>query len=162
MLRDKVTAPDQIERVAGQYRREKKRVGFTNGCFDILHAGHVMYLEKAAAFGDILIVGLNSDASVKRIKGPRRPVVPENERALVLSALYFVDHIVLFDEPDPGELIRKIRPDVLVKGADWDEDRIVGGEFVKQHGGDVQRISFEYRISTSQIIERIRKTNHAG
>lgn len=162
MLKDKVTAPDQIERVAGQYRRDKKRVGFTNGCFDILHAGHVMYLEKAAALGDILVVGLNSDASVKRIKGTQRPVVPENERAMVLSALYFVDHIVLFDEPDPGELIRKVQPSVLVKGADWKEDSIVGARFVKEQGGCVRRVSFEYQVSTSQIIERIRNLTHAG
>lgn len=162
MLKDKVTGSDEIGRVAGRYRRDGKKVVFTNGCFDILHAGHVMYLEKAAAFGDILVVGLNSDASVQRIKGPQRPVMPEKERALVLSALYFVDHIVLFDEPDPGELIRKIRPAVLVKGADWEEDRIVGARFVKENGGCVRRVSFEYQVSTSQIIERIRRLNHAG
>lgn len=161
-MKDKVRASDEIEHVAGRYRRDEKKVVFTNGCFDILHAGHVMYLEKAAAFGDVLIVGLNSDASVKRIKGPQRPVLPENQRALVLSALYFVDHIVLFDEPDPGNLIRDIRPAVLVKGADWDEDRIVGAGFVKEHGGCVRRVGFEYRVSTSEIIERIRRLNHAG
>ena len=162
MPEDKVVAPDEIEGVAGRYRRDEKKVVFTNGCFDILHAGHVMYLEKAAALGDVLIVGLNSDASVKRIKGPQRPVIPENERALVLSALYFVDHIVLFDEPDPGNLIQKIRPAVLVKGADWEEDRIVGAQFVKENGGRVRRVSFEYRVSTSDIIDRIKRTNHAG
>ena len=162
MLEDKITASGEIERVAGRYRRDKKKVVFTNGCFDILHAGHVMYLEKAASFGDILIVGLNSDVSVKRIKGPQRPVIPENERALVLSALYFVDHIVLFDEPDPGNLIRDIRPAVLVKGADWEEDRIAGARFVKENGGCVRRVSFEYPVSTSHIIDRIKRTNHAG
>lgn len=161
MTADKVAKAAEIERIASEYRRSGEKVVFTNGCFDILHAGHVMYLEKAAAFGNILIVGLNSDASVKLIKGPQRPIISENERALVLSALYFVNHVVLFDEPDPGELIRKIRPAVLVKGADWEEDRIVGAQFVKEHGGRVQRISFEYQVSTSEIIERIKRANHA-
>ena len=161
-MKDKVTAPDEIHGIADRYRLDEKKVVFTNGCFDILHAGHVMYLEKAAAFGDVLIVGLNSDASVKQIKGPQRPVVPENERAFVLSALYFVDHIVLFDEPDPGNLIRQIRPAVLVKGADWEEDRIVGAQFVKENGGRVRRVFFEYRVSTSDIIDRIKRANHAG
>ncbi|MFO7753548.1 MAG: D-glycero-beta-D-manno-heptose 1-phosphate adenylyltransferase [Desulfobacteraceae bacterium] len=161
MAADKVAKAAEIERIASEYRRSGEKVVFTNGCFDILHAGHVMYLEKAAAFGNILIVGLNSDASVKLIKGPQRPIISENERALVLSALYFVNHVVLFDEPDPGELIRKIRPAVLVKGADWEEDSIVGAQFVKEHGGRVQRISFEYQVSTSEIIERIKRGNHA-
>ena len=138
-----------------QYRKTGQVIVFTNGCFDILHAGHVTYLDKARSFGDRLVLGLNSDQSVKQIKGEKRPVIHQEHRAMVLSALSCVDHIVIFDEPDPGRLIQTICPDILVKGADWPEDQIIGADFVKQRGGKVERVVLEPEISTTRIIERI-------
>ena len=137
-------------------KKAGQKVVFTNGCFDILHAGHVSYLRKARTFGDVLIVGLNSDESVRRIKGPSRPVNPESARAKVLSALSFVDIIVIFSEDTPERLIHEIEPDILVKGADWEEESIVGADFVKARGGSVKRIAFEEEVSTTGIIERIK------
>ncbi len=130
---------------------------FTNGCFDILHAGHVSYLVRAKACGDILVLGLNSDASIRKIKGDLRPVIPQDQRAAVMAALEVVDHVVIFDAPDPGDMIRIIVPHVLVKGADWPEDKIIGGDFVISAGGRVERIAFEEDVSTTRIIERIGK-----
>jgi D-beta-D-heptose 7-phosphate kinase/D-beta-D-heptose 1-phosphate adenosyltransferase len=132
-----------------------RRVVFTNGCFDILHAGHVRYLQAARACGDCLVVGLNSDRSVAAIKGPRRPIVTQEQRAAVLAALACVDFVTLFDRPEPGDLIAAIRPEVLVKGADWEEIQIVGAAEVKAAGGEVVRIALEAGISTSAIIDRI-------
>ncbi len=136
-------------------RRSGRRVVFTNGCFDILHAGHVRYLQAARACGDCLVVGLNSDRSVAAIKGPRRPIVSQQHRAAVLAALACVDFVTLFDRPDPGGLIAAVRPEVLVKGADWAEAQIVGAAEVKAAGGEVVRIALEAGISTSEIIGRI-------
>jgi rfaE bifunctional protein nucleotidyltransferase chain/domain len=134
------------------------KVVFTNGCFDIIHAGHVTYLSKARAMGDCLVVGLNSDVSVKKLgKGPERPVNNERARAAVLSALACVDHIVLFEEDTPLDLIRCIRPDVLVKGGDWAVDDIVGADVVRSSGGHVLTIPFEEGFSTTAIIDRIRQ-----
>lgn len=135
--------------------RGSKRIVFTNGCFDIIHAGHVDYLEKAKSLGDILIVGMNSDSSIRRIKGDKRPVIPQDYRAKVLSALKPVDYVVVFEEDTPLELIKVVKPDVLVKGGDWNVENIVGREFVESYGGEVKTIPFEYDISTSRIIERI-------
>ena len=132
-----------------------KKVVFTNGCFDILHYGHAVYLQDAAAKGDFLIVGVNSDASVKRLKGENRPVVPEDYRAALLAALESVDYVVLFDEPTPLELIRRLKPDVLVKGGDWQKKDIVGADFVEQNGGEVYSISFVKGFSTTAIINKI-------
>ena len=137
--------------------RVGKKVVFTNGCFDVLHAGHVRYLNKARSLGDILIVGLNSDTSVKKIKGRGRPVLPEAERAEILSALEAVDYCVLFKETTPEKLISKIVPDVLVKGADWKEGEIVGAELVKKSGGRVARVRLVKGKSTTNIIEKIKK-----
>ena len=133
------------------------RVAFTNGCFDILHAGHVRYLSAARASADMLLVGLNTDQSVRNIKGPRRPINPEALRAEVLAGLTCVDLVVLFDEPDPMALIQTVKPDVLVKGADWPEDQIVGADFVKQQGGRVERIDLVADISTSALIQVIKE-----
>ena len=130
-------------------------VVFTNGCFDILHAGHARYLGEAGSFGDILVLGLNSDESVKMIKGEKRPIVGQDHRAEVLAGLECVDFIVIFDEPDPLNLIEKIMPDVLVKGADWAEEDIIGADVVKAGGGEVQRIPFVKGYSTSDIIKKI-------
>ncbi len=138
-------------------RKSGKQVVFTNGCFDIMHAGHVRYLAAAKAEGKILIVGVNSDKSVKSIKGKNRPIMPQDQRAEVLAGLWCVDYIVFFDEPDPLRLIQAIKPDVLVKGEDWDEDKIIGADSVKADGGKVVRIAVVPDISTSMIIEKIIK-----
>jgi rfaE bifunctional protein nucleotidyltransferase chain/domain len=139
-----------LERVRG-----KKKIVFTNGCFDILHAGHADYLNKAKSLGDILVVGINSDASMRRIKGEKRPILPQQMRAYLLDNLKPVDYVVIFEEDTPLELIKAIKPDVLVKGADWDLERIVGADFVLSYGGRVERIAFSFDISTSKVIERI-------
>lgn len=137
------------------FRKENKIVVFTNGVFDIIHAGHVDYLIKARAMGDVLIVGLNSDASVKRIKGEFRPVVPESQRAFVLSNIKPVDYVVIFEEDTPIILIEKIVPDVLVKGADWLPDNIVGKDIVLKNGGEIKTIEIVNFQSTSNIIQTI-------
>jgi ADP-heptose synthase, bifunctional sugar kinase/adenylyltransferase len=135
--------------------RGKKKIVFTNGCFDILHAGHADYLNKAKSLGDILVVGINSDASVRRIKGEKRPILPQQMRAYLLDNLKPVDYVVIFEEDTPLELIKAIKPDVLVKGADWDLERIVGADFVLSYGGSVERIPFSFDISTTKVIERV-------
>lgn len=135
--------------------RKKKKVVFTNGCFDIIHAGHVRYLKKARSLGDVLVVGLNSDSSVRSIKGETRPIVPQKERAEVLSALECVDYVVVFSDPTPLKLIESIRPDVLAKGADWAAKDIVGGDAVKKEGGRVARITLVKGRSTTNIIRRV-------
>jgi D-beta-D-heptose 7-phosphate kinase/D-beta-D-heptose 1-phosphate adenosyltransferase len=128
---------------------------FTNGCFDILHAGHVRYLAAARSEGDLLVVGLNSDISVRSIKGEKRPIVSQDQRAEVLASLGFVDYVVLFDEPDPLVLIETLKPAILVKGEDWTAENIVGADFVKSKGGRIVRIKFVDQTSTSGIIDRI-------
>lgn len=128
---------------------------FTNGCFDILHPGHVDYLERARALGSRLAVGLNSDASVRRLKGPARPVNDERSRALVLAGLACVDHVVIFDEDTPWELIRKLRPRILVKGGDWPVERIVGRELVQKRGGQVLSLPVLPGYSTTNIVRRV-------
>jgi D-beta-D-heptose 7-phosphate kinase/D-beta-D-heptose 1-phosphate adenosyltransferase len=142
-------------------RRKKKGelMVFTNGCFDLLHAGHIAYLEKARGLGNFLVVGLNSDRSVREIKGPHRPVLPQKQRALVLAALEAVDYVVLFNEPTPLSLILALKPNILVKGADWKEKEIVGRKEVYSWGGAVKRIPFLKGLSTSNIIERICSLN---
>lgn len=132
-----------------------KTIVFTNGCFDILHVGHKRYLEKAASLGDIFVIGVNSDASVRRLKGPTRPVNPEQDRMEILSALSFVDYVVLFDEDTPYELIKKIQPDVLVKGGDYKPDEVVGKDIVEARGGRLELISFVEGKSTTNIINKI-------
>lgn len=131
------------------------KVVFTNGCFDILHAGHVRYLNAAKKLGDVLVVGLNSDKSVKKIKGKGRPIVPERERAEVLSGLESVNHVVLFSDDTPYELIKALKPDILVKGADWKHGEIVGEDILKEYGGKVRRIRLVDGKSTTNIIKKI-------
>ncbi|WP_297889938.1 D-glycero-beta-D-manno-heptose 1-phosphate adenylyltransferase [Sulfurihydrogenibium sp.] len=143
-------------KIVEKARKEGKKIVFTNGCFDIIHAGHVDYLEKAKSLGDFLVVGLNSDESVKRLKGKDRPVNPQDQRKKVLSALKPVDLVVIFEEDTPERLIKEIKPDVLVKGGDWKIENIVGADFVKSYGGQVLTIDFVYDISTSKIISKIR------
>src|SRR5262249_46998042 len=138
-------------------REAGARVVFTNGCFDLIHTGHVRYLEAARALGDVLVVGLNDDASVRRLKGPGRPVLAAAERAEVLAGLAAVDHVVLFAEDTPARLIELLEPDVLVKGADWAAGDIVGRDTVLARGGRVERIAVVPGASTSEIIRRIRE-----
>jgi rfaE bifunctional protein nucleotidyltransferase chain/domain len=138
-----------------KFKEEKKKVVFTNGVFDIIHSGHIDYLIKAKELGDILIVGLNSDTSVKRIKGEKRPIINQTDRAFVLSNLKPVDYVVLFEEDTPLEVIKAIVPDVLVKGADWSLDKIVGSDVVLNNGGEVKNISFVNDQSTSRIVDLI-------
>lgn len=152
---------DALQEILTEKRRTHPRIVFTNGCFDIMHAGHVRYLRAARAQGDLLVVGLNSDLSVRAIKGPARPIVEQTMRAQVLEALECVDYITLFDEPDPLALILAIKPDVLVKGADWEEERIVGAREVTAAGGHVVRVPLVPGISTSEIIRRILEKNAA-
>ncbi|MCB0492143.1 MAG: D-glycero-beta-D-manno-heptose 1-phosphate adenylyltransferase [Cyclobacteriaceae bacterium] len=140
-----------------KWRSHGQKIVFTNGCFDILHLGHVDYLEKAAGLGDRLIIGLNTDDSVSRFKGPERPIQDQNSRARILSSLQFVDMVVLFNEDTPLELISKLIPDILVKGSDYLAENIVGAEVVKKHGGEVKTIDFVSGYSTSRIIEKIKK-----
>ena len=156
MISKIVKVKELINRI-DPFRRSGKQVVFTNGCFDIMHAGHVRYLAAAKSEGEILIVGINSDKSVKSIKGKNRPIMPQDQRAEVLAGLWCVDYIVFFDEPDPLRLIQAIKPDVLVKGEDWAEDKIIGADFVKADGGKVVRIAVVPDISTSMIIEKIIK-----
>ncbi|MDW8333962.1 MAG: D-glycero-beta-D-manno-heptose 1-phosphate adenylyltransferase [Bacteroidia bacterium] len=137
-------------------RKDEKRVVFTNGCFDILHCGHVEYLAAARGMGDALVVGLNSDASVRRLKGPNRPINDFESRAKVLAALRSVDAIVGFDEDTPIRLIEAIRPEVLVKGADYDPDQIVGADLVRSYGGRVETVALTLGHSTTAMIQRIR------
>jgi D-beta-D-heptose 7-phosphate kinase/D-beta-D-heptose 1-phosphate adenosyltransferase len=136
-------------------RAAGKQIVFTNGVFDLLHAGHVRYLQHARSLGDLLIVGLNSDRSVRANKGPGRPIMPEHERAEILAALTPVDAVVTFDEETPYDLIRALQPDVLVKGADWAENAIVGRDIIEQRGGRVVRVPLEPGRSTSAIIHKI-------
>ena len=145
----------QIVEIRNDLRHHNKKVVFTNGVFDILHAGHVDYLLKSKSLGDVLIVGINSDASVKRIKGDLRPVVPQNERAFIISSLKAVDYVVIFDEDTPYETIKRIIPDVLVKGADWEKDKIVGADIVEANGGTVETIGFINQTSTTNIIKTV-------
>ncbi|MDH3393789.1 MAG: D-glycero-beta-D-manno-heptose 1-phosphate adenylyltransferase [Desulfobulbaceae bacterium] len=134
-----------------------RKVVFTNGCFDILHTGHVTYLEAARSLGDCLIVGLNSDSSIKAIKGPERPINKEQDRARLLAALGCVDHVVLFEEETPIKVITALLPDVLIKGGDWAIDQIVGGKEVTEAGGTVANIPLVADFSTTSLIERIRQ-----
>lgn len=141
------------------WRLKDNKIVFTNGCFDILHYGHIDYLCKAADMGDILIIGLNSDSSVKKLgKGPNRPIQNENDRALILSSLHFVDAVVIFEEETPYELIKIIQPDVLVKGGDWKEEEIIGADIVKSKGGLVTTIPFVEGYSTTNIENKIKKS----
>jgi rfaE bifunctional protein nucleotidyltransferase chain/domain len=138
-------------------RASGRRIVFTNGVFDLLHPGHVRYLQQARSLGDLLIVGLNADASVKRNKGPGRPITPEDERAEVLAALECVDAVVIFDQDTPADIVRLVQPDVLVKGADWPADQIVGRDTVEARGGRVVLVPVEQGHSTSAIVERIKQ-----
>ena len=146
----------------GREKRNGRRIVFTNGCFDLLHPGHIRGFEQARQLGDALIVGLNSDTSVRQLKGPTRPVIPEQERAEMLSALEAVDAVIIFNELTPREVIARLLPDVLVKGGDWAGDQIVGREEVEAAGGSVVSIPFVPGYSTTTILKKIRECSDAS
>jgi len=156
-MKQKIKGRKELLRIIKSLRAKGNRIVFTNGCFDLLHIGHIRYLEKAKTLGDILVVGVNSDSSVRKIKGPKRPVLPVKERTEILSGLECVDYVTIFDEVDPLKLITSLKPNVLVKGGDWAKEQIVGREVVERSGGEVVAIPFIKGASTSNLIETILK-----
>jgi rfaE bifunctional protein nucleotidyltransferase chain/domain len=154
---NKLLSPKRLTLILRRLRSKGKRIVFTNGCFDILHVGHVDYLSMARKMGDVLVIGLNSDSSVRKIKGKGRPVNSQLDRARVLSALEPVDYISIFGESTPEKLIKRLRPDILVKGGDWKLDNIVGGKFVRSCGGKVRRIPFVKGYSTTSVLKKIER-----
>jgi D-beta-D-heptose 7-phosphate kinase/D-beta-D-heptose 1-phosphate adenosyltransferase len=152
---DKIKKEKDLLGVIHQLKQEGRKIVMTNGCFDLIHVGHVRYLQEAKHQGDVLIVALNTDQSARSLKGPQRPIVPEDERAEILAALACVDYVILFDEPTPLRLIEKLIPHVLVKGGDWQTHRIVGAQVVENSGGKVLSIPMTPGRSTSNLIEKI-------
>lgn len=155
-MSDKIKTQKELKRIIAYLRKKDKRIVFTNGCFDILHYGHIKYLQDAKGLAEVLVVGLNSDSSVKKIKGSARPINKQLDRARVLSALACVDYLTIFSEDTPLKLIKLIQPDVLVKGGDWPTERIVGADFVKSSGGKVLAIPYIKGYSTTRLIEKVR------
>lgn len=156
-MKEKIKQREDLRRIVEDLKMKGKRVVFTNGCFDLLHVGHIRYLEGARSLGDILVVGVNSDRSVRDLKGPNRPILPEEERAEILSGLESVNYITIFDEPTPLELISFLQPHILVKGGDWTKETTVGKEVVERSGGEVVILPFIEGSSTSNLIESILK-----
>lgn len=150
-----IVTRSELKKIREELRAKGKKVVFTNGCFDIIHSGHVDYLLKAKQLGDVLIVGLNTDDSVRRIKGDKRPILNQQERAFIVSNLKPVDYVSFFEEDTPAEIIADLIPDILVKGADWSIDKIVGRDVVEANGGEVKTIEFVNDQSTSKIIQKI-------
>jgi len=153
--RQKILSWEEIDQWVAYWRFLEQKIVFTNGCFDILHLGHLTYLEEAAKLGDVLVVGLNSDESVRRLKGPSRPVFPQEARARMLAALEFVEAVLIFEEETPLRLIEKIRPDVLVKGGDYTLETIVGADLVRSYGGQVEVLPLVPGYSTTALIHRL-------
>lgn len=158
ILKNKVITQDHLKALVESWRLQQKKIVFTNGCFDLLHLGHIDYLAKAADMGDKLIIGLNSDQSTTKLKGPGRPITDEKSRAQILAALFFVDAVILFDEPTPFNLISAIKPDILVKGADYTIDQIVGADVVLQGGGEVKTLNYLEGYSTTAIEKKIKNS----
>lgn len=154
---DKIYNLQNLQPVLQKWREQNQKIVFTNGCFDLLHLGHVDYLEKARALGDKMVVGLNTDASVKRLKGEERPLQDELARARIMASLLFVDAVVLFDEQTPYELIKVVQPDILVKGDDYQITNIVGADIVLEKGGEVKTVELVKGYSTSNIVAKIKK-----
>ncbi len=157
ILNSKIIHKEDIKPLLTYWRLKNNKIVFTNGCFDILHRGHIEYLAKSASFGDVMVVGLNTDASVKKIKSPDRPIQDEQTRALILASLTFVTSVIFFNEDTPYELIKIIKPDVLVKGADYKKKDIVGADIVESNGGEIITIELTKGFSTSSLIEKIKK-----
>ncbi|MDD5731242.1 MAG: D-glycero-beta-D-manno-heptose 1-phosphate adenylyltransferase [Candidatus Omnitrophica bacterium] len=155
VLEAKIKSLKPLRKITASLRSRGKKIVFTNGCFDLLHYGHVKYLQDAKAKGDILVVAINTDASVKKIKGPKRPIVGEKDRAKVIAALASVDYVTLFNEDTPLKTIRALKPDILVKGADWNKKAIVGSDLVSGYGGKVATINFIKGRSTTNLINKI-------
>lgn len=153
-IQQKIFQPDQLNNLLAIWRFKNEKIVFTNGCFDIIHQGHVQYLAQAAELGSKLVLGLNTDRSVRELKGPTRPVNPEYARALVLAAMSFIDTVVFFDQQTPYELIKQVQPDILVKGGDYNIENIVGYDIVTQKGGKVVTIDFVEGFSSTSIIEK--------
>jgi rfaE bifunctional protein nucleotidyltransferase chain/domain len=158
----KIKTPDELSALLRLLRSVGKKIVFTNGCFDIIHTGHTRYLNQAKTYGDILVIGLNSDSSVRAIKGEKRPINSQDERAETLAALSSVDFVTIFDEPDPYKLISLLEPDVLVKGGDWPVEKIIGGDIVQKRGGKVISVPYIKGNSTTGIIERIVERYRSG
>ena len=156
IIQQKILSPPQIEQKLAYWRFKGKRIVFTNGCFDLIHLGHIDYLAKAADLGDVLVVGLNTDASTQKLKGPARPIQDENSRAMILASMQFVDAVILFNEDTPYDLIRQVQPDILVKGADYKAENIVGYDIVMAKGGKVETLDFLPGYSTSNIENKIK------
>jgi len=154
-IREKILSEQHLDQWLAISRFMNRKIVFTNGCFDVLHRGHIYYLAKAAGLGDALVIGLNTDESVRRLKGPSRPYLDEDTRALILASLGFVTAVVLFDEDTPYELIKFVQPDVLVKGADYSEDTIIGADIVKANGGEVVTITIVEGYSTTEILRKV-------
>ncbi|NQT05976.1 MAG: D-glycero-beta-D-manno-heptose 1-phosphate adenylyltransferase [Candidatus Omnitrophica bacterium] len=156
MIKDKIKDAGVLKGILASLKNKGKKIVFTNGCFDILHVGHVSYLEETKALGDILVVAINSDASVKKIKGKGRPLTKERDREEVVAALASVDFVTLFCEDTPESIVKELDPDVIVKGGDWKEGDIVGGDYVKKRGGKVVSIPFRKGYSTTSLIKRVK------
>ena len=157
MIRDKIKGLKQLKIIISVLRSQGKSIVFTNGCFDILHFGHAKYLESAKSKGDILVVGVNSDSSIKRIKGDKRPIVSEKNRLNLIAALESVDYAIIFKEDTPLNLIKQIKPNILVKGSDWSKKDIVGKDFVSSYGGRALTIKLVKKFSTTSLINKIAK-----
>jgi D-glycero-beta-D-manno-heptose 1-phosphate adenylyltransferase len=154
-MQNKIKTPEELRPLLAILRSIGKKIVFTNGCFDLLHTGHTRYLAKAKSFGQVLVIAVNSDASVRTIKGEKRPINSEAERMEILAALESVDFVTLFNEPDPYNIISMLEPDVLVKGGDWPVEKIIGGDLVVARGGQVMNVPYLEGASTTGIIERI-------
>ncbi|MDA3780687.1 MAG: D-glycero-beta-D-manno-heptose 1-phosphate adenylyltransferase [Bacteroidales bacterium] len=157
LVKSKIVSLETIKEILKSKNRKSKKIVFTNGCFDIIHRGHIEYLAQAANYGDILIIGVNTDKSVKKIKGENRPVQDEYARAMILAALHFVNYIVLFDDDTPYNLIKEINPNILIKGSDYKKQDIVGYDIVTKNNGDVITIDFLEGYSTTSIIKKLTK-----
>lgn len=159
-IKHKIITKEDFITLSRQGFFQNKKIIFTNGCFDLLHRGHVEYLAQASDIGDLLVIGLNTDSSVRRIKGEHRPITDQNSRALILAALSFVDYVIFFDEDTPYSLIQEIQPDFLIKGSDYSEDRIIGADIVKAKGGKVITIDLVPDYSTSAIEKKIKENDN--
>ncbi|MDD4979954.1 MAG: D-glycero-beta-D-manno-heptose 1-phosphate adenylyltransferase [Candidatus Omnitrophica bacterium] len=155
LLEDKIKSPDKLKRIVSYLKKHGERIVFTNGCFDILHYGHVKYLQEAKRKGDCLIVAVNSDASVRKIKGSKRPIVRQKDRLRIVAALESVDYVASFNQTTPLEIIKILKPDVLIKGSDWDKNDIVGKDIVLKYGGRVHTIKLVKNRSTTAIIKKV-------
>jgi len=162
LTNSKVTSWQELPHLLSRWRSQGKKVAFTNGCFDVLHLGHVSLLEKAAEFGDVLIVALNSDDSVRRAKGEERPINDQNHRALVVAGLEATDAVVIFEEDTPEDLLRLVRPEILVKGAEYSQEQVVGGSIVTSYGGEIVRVQMVEGYSTTKVVEKMRATADTG